>query len=125
VFLNLAKRLAPGFGKQLNAPDAGSSAPRLRHAAVGRRAAAEQQLPNTMARGAGNKPWRTANRPFLPRPDTSPLRPATAASSHPAGVGDGDRKTEPGHAERFASLVPFYDPSNGRDAACSITRWRR
>jgi hypothetical protein len=27
-----------------------------------------------MARGAGAKPWRTANRPFLPRPDTGPLR---------------------------------------------------
>jgi hypothetical protein len=24
-----------------------------------------------------------------------------------------------------SSLVPFYDPSSGRDAACSITRWRR
>lgn len=74
VFLNLAKRGAPSFGKQL-------SAETLKNAREGYDtllwAAArpvEQQLPHTMPRGAGNKPWRTANRAFLPRPDTDPLR---------------------------------------------------
>lgn len=33
-----------------------------------------QQLPNTLPRGAGSKPWRTNNRPFMPTPDLSPTR---------------------------------------------------
>jgi hypothetical protein len=35
---------------------------------------AEQQLPNTLPRGAGSKPWRTTNQPFMPTPDTGPLQ---------------------------------------------------
>ncbi len=34
----------------------------------------QQQLPNTLQRGQGSKPWRTRNRPYLPTPDDSPLR---------------------------------------------------
>lgn len=74
VFLNLARRLAPGFGKTL-------SAETLKNAREGYDtllwAAArppEQQLPHTQPRGAGNKPWRLSNRNFQPRPDTDPLR---------------------------------------------------
>lgn len=74
VFLNLAKRMAPGFGKQL-------SPQTLQNAREGYDALLwvaaqppQQQLPNTMARGAGAKPWRTASRPFLPRPNGDPLQ---------------------------------------------------
>jgi tail accessory factor len=34
----------------------------------------QQQLPITMPRGAGNKPWRAVDQPFSPRPDTAPLQ---------------------------------------------------
>lgn len=36
----------------------------------------EQQLPSTMPRGAGNKPWRWSDNPFMPPPDTGPLQVA-------------------------------------------------
>lgn len=74
VFLNLARRLAPGFGRVLspetlkNARDGYETLLRLSAMPP------EQQLPHTQPLGSGNKPWRTTNRPFLPRPDTDPLR---------------------------------------------------
>lgn len=74
VFLNLAKRLAPSFGKML-------SAETLKNAREGYdtllwQAAMppEQQLPNTTPRGAGNKPWRIYDQPFLRRENTEPLQ---------------------------------------------------
>lgn len=73
VLLNLAIRLAPSYGKTLQ-PASILSARQgydtlLWHAAQ----PPQQQLPNTLPLGAGNKPWRRTNRPFLPRPDPSPL----------------------------------------------------
>jgi P22 tail accessory factor len=73
VFLNLAKRLAAGFGKQL-LPSTLSNAKEGYDTLLWAAAMpAEQQLPNTLPRGAGNKPWRLNDRPFMPRPDPSPL----------------------------------------------------
>jgi hypothetical protein len=74
VYSNLSIRLAPGYGKQI-APATARIA-RDGYDALLWAAAypTQQQMPNTMPRGAGNKPWRTANQPFFPTPDTNPLR---------------------------------------------------
>lgn len=73
VYLNLAVRLGPGFGKVIS-PDTKAAA-RSGYDALLTAAAfpIEQQFPNTMPRGAGNKPWRY-QRPFMPNPDLDPLR---------------------------------------------------
>jgi hypothetical protein len=74
VFLNLARRLAPGFGKTLS-PETLKNARDGYDALLWAAAQPiEQQLSQNTPRGAGNKPWRTTNRPFLPCPDTDPLR---------------------------------------------------
>lgn len=67
VYLNLALKLAPGYGKNVS-PDTKSAA-RAGYLALLRKAVQpiEQQMPNTMPRGAGNKPWR-ASAPFFPTP---------------------------------------------------------
>lgn len=71
VFMNLAVRLAGGFGKTLS-QDTRNTA---RDAYEGLLAVAayppQQQLPNTLPRGAGNKPWRGQS-PYMPTP-TDPL----------------------------------------------------
>lgn len=74
VYLNLAKRLAPGFGKQLNPATLAAAREGYDTLLWASARPPEQQLPHTMARGAGNKPWRTINRVFMPQPDTDPLR---------------------------------------------------
>lgn len=78
AYLRLAVRIADSKGKILT--------PTLRGQAqdaydallsfVATRDISEQQFRSTMPRGAGSKPWRTNNRPFLPKPDTSPIRGA-------------------------------------------------
>ncbi|MGA1189442.1 MAG: packaged DNA stabilization gp4 family protein [Pseudomonadales bacterium] len=67
IITNLAIRLAPGFGKQ-PMPDTKSTA-RMGYNTLLSRAAKpiEQQLPDTMPSGAGNKPWWYDN-PFMQRP---------------------------------------------------------
>jgi hypothetical protein len=82
VFLNLAKRMAPGFGKQLSPQTLQAAREGYDTLLWAAAQPPQQQLPNTVPRGAGAKPWRTANRPFLPRPDTGPLQ-----------VGDGGNLT--------------------------------
>jgi hypothetical protein len=73
VFLNLAIRLASAFGKALtqdtktNARDAFDVL--LRAAAM----PMQQQMPNTMPRGAGNKHWQITQQPFFPTPEVDPL----------------------------------------------------
>lgn len=73
VYLNLAIRLAPGNGKPIGMDTKKSAADG--YATLLRAAAMppQQPLPNTMPRGAGNKPWRTLTSPFYPRPCTDPL----------------------------------------------------
>lgn len=72
VTINLAKRIASGFGKELTQQQmqdaANSYAVLLKDAAF----PPQQQLPGTMPRGAGLKPWRSA-RPFMPQPSSTPL----------------------------------------------------
>jgi hypothetical protein len=73
AYMNLAVRLAAGYGKALP-PDTRRVAREAYETLLWAAAQPiEQQLPNTLPRGAGNKPWRTVNQPFFGRPDDSPL----------------------------------------------------
>lgn len=71
IFLNLAIRIAPGYGKE-PMPSTKTSAIRGYNTLLARAVRpVEMQLPATMPSGAGNKPWRY-DEPFLPEP-TDPL----------------------------------------------------
>ncbi|NBW08262.1 MAG: hypothetical protein EBR82_09565 [Caulobacteraceae bacterium] len=76
VYLNLAIRLAPGLGKQVSAETKRSAADGfdmlMATAAVPR----QQQLPNTLPRGAGNRTSYGWPGPFFPGPCRDPLRVA-------------------------------------------------
>jgi len=74
VYLNLAIRLAPGFGKAISAETKKNAREGYDTLLIGAATPSQQQLPDTMPRGAGNKPWRTANQPFFPPPDDDPLQ---------------------------------------------------
>lgn len=79
IYVNLALRIAPTVGKALaietkiNAKDLYKLL--LQHASK----PMEQQLPNTMPAGAGNKPWRFDNSPFL----HGPMDPLLAGDDGP------------------------------------------
>ncbi len=69
IYTNLAVRLAPTIGKVVS-PDTKASAKAAYNAVLSRVAAGqvrEQQFPNTLPAGQGNKPWRTEE-VFLPGP---------------------------------------------------------
>lgn len=67
IYLNLATRIAPGFGKTV-AVETKASAKAAYDTLLSRAAMPpEQQLPGMMPAGAGNKPWRTDD-PFLRHP---------------------------------------------------------
>lgn len=70
VILNLGIKLAPGYGKMV-APETKASA-RAGYLTLLRKAVQpiEQQMPNTMPRGAGSKPWRSTT-PFFPTPQST------------------------------------------------------
>lgn len=70
LYTNLAVRLAPSFGKTVSpelkayAKDAyGNLANQTAIPTI------ERQLPQTMPRGAGTKPWRNYNNPFVQKPE--------------------------------------------------------
>lgn len=72
VYMNLAIRIAPSIGKNV-APETKVSAKMGMNLILSRAAfPSQQQFPNTLPRGAGNKPYRTPSSPFMPTP-TSPL----------------------------------------------------
>lgn len=76
VILGLAISIAPGNGKLITAStraDFATGYSKLLRAAA---FPPEQQLPGTLPRGAGNKPWRTPDTAFMPAPDTGPLQVA-------------------------------------------------
>lgn len=77
VTANLALRLAALFGK--TPAEFTKTTAKTGYDALCAKAAMprESELPATLPRGAGNKPWRGGN-PFFPQPDTAPL-----------GTGDG------------------------------------
>ena len=74
VYLNLALRLAPSYGKAVSVDtrrNARDGYDRLQNAAA---QPLPPQQPNTMPRGAGNKPWRPLSSPYFPKPTDSPLQ---------------------------------------------------
>lgn len=72
IITNLAIKLAPGYGKQVM-PETKSTAKETYNTLLSRAAVPmEQQLPSTMPSGAGNKPWRVYDDPFL-RPPVDPV----------------------------------------------------
>ena len=72
IITNLAIKLAPGYGKQVM-PETKATAKETYNTLLSRAAAPlEQQLPGTMPSGAGNKPWRVYDDPFL-RPPVDPV----------------------------------------------------
>lgn len=78
VVQNLAIRLAASKGKTVPASTLRTA--KAAYDALVSKVAAEQvqqqQLAANTPRGAGSKPWRSINRPFVPVPDTSPLQSA-------------------------------------------------
>lgn len=73
VYTNLALRLAAAKGKQV-LPTTHLTASAGYETLLWKAAMPpEQQLSGRMPMGAGNKPWRRSNRPFMPPPDDSPL----------------------------------------------------
>lgn len=70
VFMNLAKRLSGSFGKAM--PQTDMAVADLAYKALLNKAISSQtipmQMPNTLPVGAGNKSWRTGNRPFVNPP---------------------------------------------------------
>lgn len=68
IITNLATRIAPSYGKQVMAQTMMTA--RNAYQTLLSRATMpfEQQLPGTMPSGAGNKPWRVYDDPFLRRP---------------------------------------------------------
>lgn len=72
IYTNLGVRLASSFGKEVTLSAKGTA--KVAYDTLMMRAALppEQQLPGTMPSGAGNKPWRTYDDPFLRQP-TDPV----------------------------------------------------
>jgi hypothetical protein len=68
IILNLAIRLAAGYGKQ-PADDTRIYAKQGYNTLLSRAAMPpEQQFPSSLPLGAGNKPWRVYNNPYMPSP---------------------------------------------------------
>lgn len=77
VFMNLAVRLAAVFGKQVSMDT--KRAAREGFSLLLRDAAypEQQQLPGTLPRGAGNRPYEQLGQPFFPQPTDAPLAVST------------------------------------------------
>jgi hypothetical protein len=68
IYTNLAIKLAPSYGKQVM-PDTKATAKESYNTLLSLAAMPkEQQMPGTMPAGAGNKPWRLDDNPFLRSP---------------------------------------------------------
>jgi hypothetical protein len=68
IYLNLASRIGAGFGKQIS-PETKQFARMAYNTLLSLSGVPpEMQLPGTLPSGAGNKPWRTTDDPFLTRP---------------------------------------------------------
>lgn len=79
VYLNLALRIAPGYGKAIT-PETRTAARNAYDALlIDAAMPQQQQLRGGMPAGAGNKPGVTHS-VFLPEPDTSPLREGVGES---------------------------------------------
>lgn len=72
IITNLAIRIAPSYGKQLMTETKTTAKNSYNTLLQRATMPMEQQLPGTMPLGAGNKPWRTYDNPFV-RPPVDPL----------------------------------------------------
>lgn len=79
IICNLGIRLAPSYGKQVMNETKATA--KQGYDTLLQRATfpLEQQFPNTMPSGAGNKPWRVYDNPFL----NPPVDPVTAGPDGP------------------------------------------
>ena len=68
VYLNLACRIAPRFGKTVQQETKQVAKETYDALLIKISQPIEMQFPNTVPAGAGNKPWRTNYRPFLNTP---------------------------------------------------------
>lgn len=86
IYQNLALRIAPNFGKAV--PNEARINAKMAYDAILIRAShpQEMQFPGTLPAGAGNKPWRDYNDPFIRRPNENPLQ--TGANGQLDFVGD-------------------------------------
>jgi hypothetical protein len=67
IYTNLAIKLAPSYGKQVS-PDTKTAAKAAYNHLLSVAAMPDEvQMPSTLPRGAGQKPWRDAD-PFFPEP---------------------------------------------------------
>ena len=72
IITNLAVRLAPSYGKTVS-PDTKGTAKNSYNTLLSRATKPnQQQMPGRMPSGAGNKPWRVYDDPFL-RPPVDPV----------------------------------------------------
>jgi hypothetical protein len=79
IITNLGIRLAAGYGKTLM-PQTMVAAKQAYNTLLSRAAMPmEQQFPGTLPAGAGNKPWRIYDDPFLP----APVDPITVGTDGP------------------------------------------
>jgi hypothetical protein len=68
IYTNLAIKLAPSYGKQVM-PETKATAKESYNTLLSLAAMPmQQQLPRSMPSGAGNKPWRNSETPFLRKP---------------------------------------------------------
>ena len=74
VYMNLAVSLAPSLGKTVATETKVAAATGLDAICIRSAAPRPRQMPDTMPRGDGQKPWRTAYYPYFPPPENSPLR---------------------------------------------------
>lgn len=77
IYLNLARRLAPSFGKVVDSET--KAAADFAYSSMANQVAVptpERQMPNTLPRGAGTKPWRNTTTPFCNTP-TDPVLAGT------------------------------------------------
>jgi hypothetical protein len=68
LYTNLAVKLAPSYGKQVMIETKVTAKESYNTLLSLAAMPMEQQLPSTMPAGAGNKPWRNYDNPFLQRP---------------------------------------------------------
>ncbi len=72
IITNLAVRLAPSYGKQVSQLTLVSAKGAYNTLLSRATLPMQQQMPGTMPSGAGNKPWRVYDDPFL-RPPVEPV----------------------------------------------------
>lgn len=74
VYLNLALRIAPAFGKTVATGTAMAAKDAYDSLLISAALPQPAQLPRNMPIGAGSKPWRGRSSPFIAPPDTSPVQ---------------------------------------------------